>query len=181
MLDPFVHHLRDEPVPPCDESEASSAQSKYRSPSPALLERLGADQRSSFLLRTPCRHTCAKSRLICTDFVGRQPSSPSQAKSWLSSRTCFRSPQQTSAPSPCFPSRFRFLRTALPLHLGPTASIFRPPSKWTRFWTDSSLRASSNIPHRHGRAQWWSPRKKSGGIRITVNEISHTPVPASLP
>ena len=48
-LDPFVHHLRDETVPPCDESEASLAQPTYRSPSPTLLERLSADQRSSFL------------------------------------------------------------------------------------------------------------------------------------
>ena len=48
-MDPFVHHLRDGTVPPCDESEASLAQPTCRSPSPTLLERLRADQRSSFL------------------------------------------------------------------------------------------------------------------------------------
>ena len=48
-LDPFVHHLRHEAILPCDESDASSAQCTYRSPSPALLERLSADQRLSFL------------------------------------------------------------------------------------------------------------------------------------
>ena len=48
-LDPFIRHLRNEAVPPCDESEASLAQPTYRSLSPALLERLSADQHSSFL------------------------------------------------------------------------------------------------------------------------------------
>ena len=48
-LDPFVHHLRDDTVPPCDESEACLAQQTYRSPSPTPLERFSADQRSSFL------------------------------------------------------------------------------------------------------------------------------------
>ena len=48
-LDPFIHHLRDETVPSCDESEASLAQPTYRSTSPTLLERLSADHRSSLL------------------------------------------------------------------------------------------------------------------------------------
>ena len=48
-LDPFVHHLRDKTVPPCDESAASSAPPIDRSPSPSLLKRLSTDQRSSFL------------------------------------------------------------------------------------------------------------------------------------
>ena len=48
-LVPFVHHLRDETGSPCDKSEASSAQPTYRPPSPALLERLSANQCSSFL------------------------------------------------------------------------------------------------------------------------------------
>ena len=48
-LDPFIHRLRDETIPPCDESEASLAQTTYRAPSTPLLERLSTDQRSSFL------------------------------------------------------------------------------------------------------------------------------------
>ena len=48
-LDPFIHHLRDETVPSCDEPEASLAQPTFRAPSLALLERLSTDQRSSFL------------------------------------------------------------------------------------------------------------------------------------
>ena len=70
---PFVHHLRDEPAPTCDESAASSAAPTYRSPSPALLERLSVDQRLSFSKgETACHHTCAKSRLICAALVGRR-------------------------------------------------------------------------------------------------------------
>ena len=49
MPGPFHCHLRDEIIPACDESEASLAQSTYRAPSTALLERLNTDQRSSFL------------------------------------------------------------------------------------------------------------------------------------
>ena len=48
-LDPFIYYLRDETVPPCDESEASLAQPIFHAPSPALLERLSNDQRSSFV------------------------------------------------------------------------------------------------------------------------------------
>ena len=48
-VDPFIRHLRDETIPPCDESEASLAQPTYLAPLTALLERLSTDQRSSFL------------------------------------------------------------------------------------------------------------------------------------
>ena len=48
-LDPFVHHLRDETVLPCNESEDCLTQPSYRLPSPTLFERLSTDQRSSFL------------------------------------------------------------------------------------------------------------------------------------
>ena len=48
-LDPSVHHLRDETAPPCDESEVSLTQPTYHAPSPALLERLSTDLRSSLL------------------------------------------------------------------------------------------------------------------------------------
>ena len=48
-LDPFVRHLRDETAPTREEFGASSAPPVDHNPSPALLERLSTDQRTSFL------------------------------------------------------------------------------------------------------------------------------------
>ena len=47
--DPFVHHLRREPVLPCYETEASLAQPINRSPSHTRFERLTAGEHSSVL------------------------------------------------------------------------------------------------------------------------------------
>lgn len=46
--DPFVHHLRNETARTCDKFADSSSSPTYRTSSPALLERLSTDQRSSF-------------------------------------------------------------------------------------------------------------------------------------
>ena len=48
-LDYFVYHLRDETVPICDESAAALTPPVDRSAFPAMLERLSADQHTSFL------------------------------------------------------------------------------------------------------------------------------------
>ena len=159
-LDPFVKNLRDETVPPCDESEASLAQPTYHAPSTAVLERLSVDQRSGFL-RTWNRLP-PHMREITFDLHGPgwTPAIIIQLGEILAEFSdVFSKPQQNSAPAPCFPSIFRFLRTALPSRPGPTASILRPPRKWTRFSTNPTPRASSSIRHHHGRAQWLLSRR----------------------
>ena len=119
-----------------------------------LLDRLSADQRSSFLQiwnRLPCHM-----RKISFDLHGPgwTPAVIIQLGEVRTERTCSRRPQQTSAPAPCFPVRFRFLCIALPSCLSLTTPILRLSSQRTQFWTNSSPRASSNIGHHHGRAQW---------------------------
>ena len=143
-LDPFVHHLRDETVPPCDESEASLAQPTYRSPSPTLLERLSADQRSSFLEQPHMREIAFNSHgpgwtsavitqlgEVLAEFSDVFSKSPTDFGS------CSLLPFEISVPLNCSHVASR-----------PTTSILRTPSQWTR--TRSSPRASSNTPHRHG-------------------------------
>ena len=103
---------------------------------PCSNDRAPTSTRGFYKHGTACRRTCAKSRLMCMVLIGRRPSSLSWAMSWPSSPTRSRSPHLIFAAALRFPSRFRFLGTALPSCLGPTASILRPPSsKWTRFWT----------------------------------------------